>query len=853
MANTPDPSLSGADNATSNQKTKQGRPDKSGRLLRSYVRDRQLHRLLMAGIEPGSAALDLIQGRVGKDPSGYGSGGKTCGLADLPLLDRPDPDGPGSSSIACGVLGNSTKLLGLNHVKEYRRRVTPTGKVVDSTKYGDHGEPLADAARLGADKVRQVGGRDLLWSFLLERDDDEILVSSDLTLGRPLPVLADPPSSSDINWEARAVELSELLRLAENADVELAFTFFSKGGLNIQQAPPGPNTSGSLGEGVDFFHQWNGSSLSAPVVRLDWSGGHIGQVDNEVIPNNFPVREFAHLRTISPQMSRVDMSTLDMSTLYETSWHMDTLDVSAPYKRSYMQYLGQIAGRVLNRAADEVDRGFDLPTRVDSIGLFNEVSVDNKYFASHGTGSYDAESTGEMWGRACARAAYGIRTELSDPAVKLVLPGLLSYNSAVESTSPHSWTSRMRYLRSLVRFFVRELFEKIDLEFSCPSKFPDYLQAIDLHWYHHQDGETLHIGFMVHEVDDVFEAVQEGLIEGLDEAYIGRFITESQVDEYSAAVMASFDIRISETGCSALENGKTYLPLGFSSPAQFQAFEVWRRLGGALASRASTASWHSWMSDQDVDYAGFGLREDTQQENAAASVAVPRESWFAYQRLAEQLGRVITGQMLLPDTSDRDDMMSRFGSPRVQGDDHPIVVFEYELASVELYRWAYLVLFDPPARVIPPLANGIGVFPEWTDRSSGTAIQVPIEPDGPPEGSDGSTGALPIYNASYGRDEVFSVGRFTLGIRRGDMPVLIKSSARISWTPISLALGPLAPTKSSGTNESGTYEPKYSPPKREPVTEQTTQPMGPTPSVLRALWIDLPAWLEDPTVPVGKV
>jgi len=806
--------------------------------LLDMVREKQLNRFIMVNLEPGGVGLELLKvehGGGGRDQAPTAVPGLHGWAEQDDTVDAPASDGAcGSQSAsrqACiGVAGASrTKRLGLNQIKSFRRYWDSTanggaGAARASTKYGGHGESLRDAVRLGAKVVRQVGGRDLLWGFLLGYDGAEITGPEDLRMGHPIPVFgADPTTSADVRWGVRASQLGELMSLAQDAGVELQFTFLVNTAGKDGGGPKLPgrtirSTVGCFGEGRTYFHRVGGSRLVSGVVEMTWDDDHVTRQDHETPPNSFPIEQ--------PTYGS------------DCGWHLDTLDVSAPYKRSYVQYMGAVAATVLQQAG-QTDPRIDLGSLVNTVGIFNEVSASEQY---HDSRVYDPEVTGEMWGRACARGAYGIRQVIADTSVKLSLPGLLSYSWDAETDGPLSWNSRLRYLRSLVYSFTLEMFEELSVGARDPGLLPDYLQAVDLHWYHHQSRDTCHIGFMVYEVDEVFTYVEDGLRQGLDDAASASIILPGRVDEYVSAVMDSFEVRVSETGCSAISSGTTKLPKTyFSVREDFQAFEVWRRLGGALASRASGGNWHSWMAGGSGAYQGFGLRADDGLESRRASAATPRASWFAYQRLAEQLGDVVSGSMVFPNSGSRSVLQRDLHSSASPGVVDPLVIFEYRIGS-GTWPWAYLVFADPlAAATVSPVTVAI---PGWVPGYIGTAIRVPVQPSStqiaiPVGGSD----KLPVGMATYGSNWSFRLGS-PLFVHTGDMPVLVKSSGRIRWTrPGSSALAELVMghrTVEPGLRADGAGI---------TVAEaEAIRHLGPGKDVLRMLWTDLPRWLEDPSV-----
>jgi hypothetical protein len=273
---------------------------------------------------------------------------------------------------------------------------------------------------------------------------------------------------------------------------------------------------------------------------------------------------------------------------------------------------------------------------------------------------------------------------------------------------------------------------------------------------------------------------------------------------------------VSETGCSATVQTRD-LPKGFTDPAAFQAFEVFRRLAAALASVARAGSWHSWLAGNGA-YDGYGLREDGQAESDPPSCAVPRPSWYAYRRLAELLAHVGQGRMLLPDVAVRDDLIARLADPRLRSL-AAAVVFEYELAPLQAgavgFRYAYLAFLDPTVELssVPVLAT------RWRASRAGSAWRHALEPSRTwltPSGSGGP----PEGHALYPPRQPFAVGGL-VPLARGDMPLFVTANARIDWSVTLGGLGVPAPG---------------------------------TPSSVRAARIDdlleRPAWLDDPGAPL---
>jgi hypothetical protein len=242
-----------------------------------------------------------------------------------------------------------------------------------------------------------------------------------------------------------------------------------------------------------------------------------------------------------------------------------------------------------------------------------------------------------------------------------------------------------------------------------------------------------------------------------------------------------------ETGCSATQG---FVPAGLDREV-FQAFEVCRRLGGALASGATLAGWHSWMSGDTGAFAGHGLRVDTGSEDAPAEDATQRLGWFLFQRLASILADqargsfAVEGAMVLPEVADRAELVSFLRSE----DAHAYVVFRYRGSftapnpaapsplTKSSFSYAWLVLRD--SSFIPTRSSTLSC--SWTDPSTGgTAILVPLVPYAT-SGSATEAG-LPVEVADFDPStEIEIASPLALALDPSAGPVLLLSDAEISW------------------------------------------------------------------------
>lgn len=182
-------------------------------------------------------------------------------------------------------------------------------------------------------------------------------------------------------------------------------------------------------------------------------------------------------------------------------------------------------------------------------------------------------------------------------------------------------------------------------------------------------------------------------------------------------------IIVMDTGIS-VNDPQEFYPTWMSDPEEFQAYEVWRRLCGALAAGARAVGWDAWMGTDDLHTAtdgrfegyGKGLREDDLRNNRRAVEAVPRDSWIAFQRFAELFGAVTSGGFVHPTVPVDSDF-----TPGVA--DH-LVILRFRLSVTSgSYTYAYVILVDPNASV----DDGWAVQAEWSG-SAGTLLSFDTEP-----------------------------------------------------------------------------------------------------------------------------
>jgi len=201
-----------------------------------------------------------------------------------------------------------------------------------------------------------------------------------------------------------------------------------------------------------------------------------------------------------------------------------------------------------------------------------------------------------------------------------------------------TWEHHREFVRAVAKRAVEHLTDPQELNVQV-ADLPRYLQGIDYHFYHVESGNRQHIAFLPLEVDELRRAVWGGVAEAVPDL-------EDEYVETSDWFYQTFPISVMETGTSAsARNTAVQFPVFVGREIDhetFQEHEVWRRLGGALASSADVAGWHAWLSgsEPNVIWYGFGLRGDTAvpaDPYTDALNARPRQSWGAFQRLADYL------------------------------------------------------------------------------------------------------------------------------------------------------------------------------------------------------------------------
>ncbi len=498
------------------------------------------------------------------------------------------------------------------------------------------------------------------------------------------------------------------------------------------------------------------------------------------------------------------------------AYHLESLDMSAPYKRQYMQLIAEQIGELLIGVAEDlwVDNGLRLSDVVDAFEYLNE--VDNVAFYVDESGEYDVGTSGAYVGKTFFRMAWGLRRVLrtrSDVVgdIPMMLPTLASY---VEDTeAPHEWADKIAYLGELTRGVVEELTlyrDKRETAGVDPEvEYADLLelvQEIDYHWYHRKE-DLRHIAYLVHEVDEVRRAIGEGMDAVLEKT--ARNKEKPDEEDEVRAFKGRFDdtgVRIHEGGVSLGESDT--IPDPWRGDGElWQAHEVFRRIGGHLASAATQAGWWSWISGVAEEFEGTGLRKEPDAGSVYWRKVMPfastswdpgrnvqRLSWYAYRRLSELLrDRVLRGRMVLPASTSREDIPRALDAQRE--DCRGLVVFEYTLhqRTSRDPAYAYLVLNDDSAgsgtaavRGSPEVAGtGVEVVPLMSEES----FPGRVMPMGSGLTTRPPTDELPFEEVSY-RDRETLTAPVHLQVAVAGTPVFLYAPVRLDWSCEAVAASP---------------------------------------------------------------
>ncbi len=616
---------------------------------------------------------------------------------------------------------SAVKGLGLNVTQAYACNLEGLDK------FGAGDSQLRDWQHLGASVGRQVGPIDLLWGMMADADValSEGLIA-DVTETVPIPFesgdVAGEPSDHYVPGpllDALILSDANIARFANffialaqrQRKVILTFLTLGSGGTTLSCT-----VTQDIG-GTEY-------AVRSP-ARLLWDADHVGKT----LP---PARKDGDAEDGDAPFDAYPDVTCD-----GLAYDIATLDPFNVYKRRVLGAIGDRAVRLLVAAMRRVRRAIPdavLGDIVSAIEIFNEVTQVSWLHVnadrSDPTGAtVNMELAGQAWGATWFRVARAMHKAFNEAGayadrVPLHLPGIDSWWYGDNDYFPRSWSKKLDFMGGMLNE-IRDRAEAWEADDGPVDAFRVLVGGVDLHWYHKEQPHTLsgdtapdgieypltgytHIGFMYFDLAEL-RALFDSDRYGLTDASISVFETGM-----SASLVNWHYPSSSAVGDEDLIHPTDFIPAAFQDDAiAWKGFEVWRRLGAALAGAADAAGWHSWMSGESVNFQGMGLRRDAESvatgaggeewapiaNTAETSGSTRRLAWYAYQRLADRLaGGVVSGQMVLPAVATRDDLVDYLGSPAPLGgtwtNSATLVVFEYVLDD-PTWSYAYLVFVEP--------------------------------------------------------------------------------------------------------------------------------------------------------------
>ena len=359
----------------------------------------------------------------------------------------------------------------------------------------------------------------------------------------------------------------------------------------------------------------------------------------------------------------------------------DILDITNPYHREYLGYMMEGIARLLRLVAESLGVT-SLSEYVYALEIFPNADDRDVVPLKH-DGRWDVADpavNGINWGFTWWYVANILWDSLAAPSevpsleIPFLLPAISSHYEHEESDTRNTLSYNLNFFTSLchaVQGYTR-LFGGTDLDRMA--------LGVNYRW-NHRDREKysnsgvlregpLHMGHLKREITMVNEVFH---LHGLDK----------------------LRIFVLDTG-SSVNDADEFVPHWMTDRDRLQAYEVWRRVAGALACGAAISGWRSWMSTDmedprtHVEYYGMGLRDDTTVE---ATKAWPRSSWFAYRRMVETLSSFPSASLIYP-------VVSGTAEPTFREVEMLLI---YRFVSVRLRsdglraRYAYLLLPDVTA------------------------------------------------------------------------------------------------------------------------------------------------------------
>ena len=520
---------------------------------------------------------------------------------------------------------------------------------------------------------------------------------------------------------------------------------------------------------------------------------------------------------------------------------MYTLDPSDAYKRVFFRELAAAVARALSDLNDRLlDEGVFGPTPFEDLSDYIEgVELGNEMEAFHAvqgkTDAFaDAEVDAESWGDFYYYCATAIREECD--WLPVWISGITSYTESIGG--PATWQQKRGFLSgALDRIRLQEA-----TELGIPLD-PDGIPATSVDLSDLVDGVDYHFYHMGEDIDDIAGGGREEALP-LVLLYLETRELRQTLDDYVPSAMltvvetsvnvATHSCEESDLSSGTCEEGSAgpNLSVAFrpdritctctdetctaesaSNPVDdFQAASVWMRPTAALAGGAAVAGWHGHISNGGSSFAGCGLRMDFNPV-ISSTMAYPRKSWFAFQRLTAMLGSA-TGVSVLSPTfggwegtpiaqNFREQYTGVVAPESLQATDF-LWVLEFSDVTWAGRRgvpglvgdgpwWAYLCYVDPgseSATVAPPACAGVILVGRGTGRLAPLVYRIapgPIEGDlvnveassayGYPSRIWSGDDAEPVIARELG---IFSYLYWRVSIARGGWPVLLLSSERLT-------------------------------------------------------------------------
>jgi len=195
------------------------------------------------------------------------------------------------------------------------------------------------------------------------------------------------------------------------------------------------------------------------------------------------------------------------------------LDIRVPAQCDWLETFTHVVCDLLKRIGATIARsepGFVLADAIYGIELFNEIDMANTVLGDpHKYGEAAWKATARDWATILVRLARVIEGHFPNGALRILLPGLSSWDLSEDDFDQHeanyrvTWSWKIHFFRELVQDFAAQ----------AGSEAARLAHGVDLHWYHrkqqgHQDSQgPLHISRLTWELEQIYEAVADA---GLD-------------------------------------------------------------------------------------------------------------------------------------------------------------------------------------------------------------------------------------------------------------------------------------------------------------------------------------------------